>query len=329
MDITRFVSTHRKLLLVGFLVLILIFITTFPLYTRASHVRLLTIILIYVVLAVSWALFSGTTGYMSLAPAASFGLGIYTMALLQKELPFFLIISIGGLVAFAFALLIGRVTLRLRGIYFAIFTFGLVVFMTEIIQYLETRLWQRHGQQIIPIDNETLLYTMLVLVVVTVLATYLIRRSRYGLALLSIGGNEEAAEHMGVNTTTVKVFTFAISSFFMGAAGVVAAPSFIYINANIAFSYYYSFMPIFMAIFGGMGQVYGPVIGAVIFGYLEKTLRVQLFSYFMLGFGIIMVAVILFLPNGIVGLVPMLQDKLGGVVRRLRKGGQEERHANT
>jgi branched-chain amino acid transport system permease protein len=329
MDIPRFISTHRKLLLVGFLVLILILITTFPLYAQASHIRLLTTLLIYVVLAVSWALFSGTTGYMSLAPAAFFGLGIYTMALLQKELPFFLIIPIGGLVAFAFALLIGLVTLRLRGIYFAIFTFGLVIFMTEIIQYLETRLWGQHGQHITPIDNETLLYAMLVLVVVTVLAIYLIRRSRYGLALLSIGGNEEAAEHMGINTTRTKVIIFAISSLFMGATGVIAAPSLIYVNANIAFNPFYSFMPIFMAIFGGMQEIYGPIIGAVIFGYLEKTLRAQLFSYFMLGFGIIMVVVILFLPNGIVGLVPMLQKRLRGLTARLTKGGRTEQHANT
>jgi branched-chain amino acid transport system permease protein len=328
-DITRFISTHRKLLLVGFLVLVLIFITTLPLYARASDVRVLTSVLIYVVLAVSWALFSGTTGYMSLAPAAFFGLGIYTMALLQRELPFFLIIAIGGGLAFAFALLIGLVTLRLRGIYFTIFTFGLVVFMTEIVQFIETRLWGVHGQAIVPIHNETLLYTMLGLVVVTVLAAYLIRRSRYGLALLSIGGNEEAAEHMGVNTTMVKVLIFAISSFFMGATGVIAAPTLLYVNASIAFSTFYSFMPILMAIFGGMGQVYGPVIGAVIFGYLETTLRAQLFSYFMLGFGILMVAVILFLPNGIIGLVPMLQDKLGRVTQRLRKGGQGEQHANT
>jgi branched-chain amino acid transport system permease protein len=329
MDITRYISTHRKLLLVGFLILILIFITTLPLYAGQSDVRVLTTVLMYVVLAVSWAMFSGTTGYMSLAPAAFFGLGIYTMALLQKGLPFFLIIPIGGLVAFAFALLVGLVTLRLRGIYFAIFTFGLVVFMTEIIQFLETRLLGEHGQNITPIDNEILLYTIFGLVVVTVLAAYFIRRSRYGLALLSIGGNEEAAEHMGINTTRTKVLFFAISSAFMGAAGVITAPSLVYVNANIAFSLFYSFMPILMAVFGGMGQVYGPVIGALIFGYLEKTLRAQLYSYFMLGFRIILVAVILFLPNGIAGLVPTLQDKLGGVIRRLRKGGQEEPHANT
>ena len=329
MDISRFISTHRKLLFVGFLILILVFIATLPLYARPSDVRVLTVILIYVVLAVSWAMFSGTTGYMSLAPAAFFGLGIYTMALLQDYLPFPVIIFAGGLLSFALALLVGLVTLRLRGIYFTIFTFGLVIFMTELVQFLETRLTGSHGQNITPIDNATILYTMLVLVVVTVLAIYFIRRSRYGLALVSIGGNEEAAEHMGINTTSIKVLIFAVSSTFMGAAGVVIAPQLIYVNANIAFSLFYSFMPILMAIFGGMGHLSGPIIGAVIFGYLEKTLRVQWATYFMLGFGIIMVAVILFLPNGIVGLVPMLQSKLGGLMARLRKGEQGEQHANT
>jgi len=221
------------------------------------------------------------------------------------------------------------VTLRLKGMYFAVFTFGLVVFMTEIIQYLETRLLGKHGQAIIPIDNETLFYIMVGVVVATVLVTYLIRRSRLGLAMLSIGGNEEAAEHMGVNTTMVKVLTFAISSIFMGVAGVVAAPVLIYVNSNIAFSLYYSFLPIFMATLGGVGTTYGPVMGAVILGYLDTRLRAELFNYFNLGFGVIMVLIILFLPKGITGLVPMLQDKLGGAMRRLRKGDREERHANT
>jgi len=329
MDITRFVSTHRKLLLGGFLILVLIFLATFPLYAGAYDVRVLTFILIYVVLAASWAMFSGATGYMSLAPAAFFGLGMYAMALLQKELPFPLIMAIGGALSFVLALLVGLVTLRLKGMYFAVFTFGLVVFMTEIIQYLETRLLGKHGQAIIPIDNQTLFYIMVGVAVATVLLTYLIRHSRLGLAMLSIGGNEEAAEHMGVNTTMVKVLTFAISSIFMGVAGVVAAPVLIYVNSNIAFSLYYSFLPIFMATLGGVGTSYGPVIGAVILGYLDTRLRAELFDYFNLGFGVIMVLIILFLPKGITGLVPMLQDKLGGAMRRLRKGDREERHANT
>ena len=133
---------------------------------------------------------------------------------------------------------------------------------------------------------------------------------------------------MGINTTRTKVLYFAVSSIFMGAAGVVLAPSIIYINTNIAFSLFYSFMPILMAIFGGMAHLSGPIIGAVIFGYLEKMLRAQWSTYFMLGFGIILVVVILFLPNGIIGLVPTLQGKLGGLMTRLRKGEKGEQHAN-
>jgi branched-chain amino acid transport system permease protein len=330
MDITTFISTHKKLLLGGVpLLIILIFLATFPLYGSVYYIRLLIVILMYVVLSVNWAMFSGSTGYMSLAPAAFFGVGMYSMALLQYKLPFPVIIVVGGLLSFILALLIGLVTLRLRGMYFAIFTFGLVVFMARVVAYLESQITNARGQHIIPLDNTTIFYAMLVIVVATVLTVYFISRSRVGLAMQSIGGNEDAAEHMGINTTMVKVLTFAISSIFMGAAGVITAPRLIYINADIAFSPIYSFMPILMSIFGGMGQFYGPIVGAAVFGYLEKTLRAEFATYFMLGFGIIMVVVILFLPNGIAGLVPMLQGKLRGRRSKLRKGGQAEQRANT
>jgi branched-chain amino acid transport system permease protein len=115
----------------------------------------------------------------------------------------------------------------------------------------------------------------------------------------------------------------------MGAAGAVLAPSLSYSNSGIAFSATYSFIPIVAAVLGGMGQLHGPIIGALVFGFLEKTLKATLLTYFMLGFGIIMVVVILFLPNGLIGLVPILRDKLGGVIQKLRKGGQAEQHADT
>ena len=311
--------------MVGLFVLLIAFIATFPLYGGAYWVRVLTTMLMYAILAVSWALFSGATGYMSLAPAAFFGLGIYSVALLQDYLPFPVIILAGGLFSFAFALLVGLVTLRLKGIYFTIFTFGLVIFIGNAINYMETRVFTRHGWYFMELDRAMLLYIMLGLAVVTVLAVYFIRHSRLGLAMQSIGGNEEAAEHMGINTTTVKVLTFAISAIFMGAAGAVTAPSLIYSNASIAFSPIYSFIPILGAVFGGMGQLYGPVVGAALFGFLEKWLRAQWPTYFMIGFGIIMVVVILFLPNGLAGLVPKLKSKIA----ELRKGGEAEQHTNT
>jgi branched-chain amino acid transport system permease protein len=329
MGLIQLFRRNRKLLWAGFLALILIFVITFPLYGGPYNVTVLTYVLLYVVLAVSWAMFSGTTGYMSLAPAAFVGLGIYSMAILQRQLPFPVIIVVGGLVSFAFALLIGLVTLRLRGIYFAIFTFGLVIFLSELIQYLETTIRGAHGWAIIPMSYTMLLYTALGLAVVTVLAIYFLRRSRYGLAMLSIGGNEEAAAHMGINTTMVKVLGFAISSMFMGIAGVLLAPELIYINTNIAFSTIYSFMPILMAVFGGMGTLYGPVVGAVVFAYLETMIRNEFPRYFLPGFGITLVVVILFLPTGIAGLMPVLRERLGRLRAKLWKGGQAEQHANT
>jgi len=315
--------------LVGLFVLFVAFVVTFPLYTTGYDVRVLTTILMYVVLAVSWAMFSGSTGYMSLAPAAFFGIGMYIMPVLQNSLPFPVIIIVVALLAFVLALLVGLVTLRLRGIYFAIFTFGLVVLMSELSYYIDARLGHSRGRFTIGVDENVLLYLMLALAVATLLTVYFIRRSRYGLALLSIGGNEEAAAHMGVNTTNVKVIFFAISAIFMGAAGVITAPALMYIDNRVAFTTFYSFMPIVMAIFGGMGHFLGPVVGAAIFGYLEKTLRDQLQAYFMLGFGIMLAVVILFLPNGLVGLAPTLQGKLREVMAKLRKGGRTEQHANT
>jgi branched-chain amino acid transport system permease protein len=328
MNITRLCTTHRKLLLTAFLILLIAFVLTFPLYGGA-RTRVLITMLLYTVLAVSWAMFSGTTGYMSLAPAAFFGTGIYVTALLQDYLPFPVIIVIAGFISFALAVLLGLVTLRLKGIYFTIFSFGLVVFIGNVINYVEADIIGRHGWYFNPMDRTMLLYTMLGLAVVTVVTAYLISRSRLGLAMQSIGGNEEAAEHMGVNTTMIKVLTFAISAIFMGAAGVVLAPSLSYSNSGIAFSVTYSFIPIVAAVFGGMGNLQGPIVGGLLFGYLEKTLRATWANYYNLGFGIIMVVVILFLPNGIIGLVPILRDKLGWAISKLRKGSEGEQHANT
>ncbi|OGN95445.1 MAG: hypothetical protein A2Z77_06970 [Chloroflexi bacterium RBG_13_51_36] len=328
MNITRLFTTHRKLLLMGFLILLIAFVLTFPLYGGA-RTRVLITMLVYAILAMSWAMFSGTTGYMSLAPAAFFGTGIYTTYLLQNHLPLPIIIVAAGLISFVLAVLLGLVTLRLKGIYFTIFTFGLVVFIPNVVTYVEGEVTQHHGWYFNVLDRTIILYTMLGLAVVTVLAIYLIRRSRLGLAMQSIGGNEEAAEHMGIDTTRTKVLTFAISAIFMGAAGAVLAPSLSYSNPTIAYSAFYSFVPIVAAVFGGMGSLQGPIVGGLLFGFLEKTLKVEWNTYFMLGFGIIIVLVILFLPTGMVGLVPILRDKLGGAISKWRKGREGEQHANT
>ena len=327
MDIIPRLFAHRRLLLVAFLVLIFVFLVTLPIYGGDYYMLVLVYILMYIVLSVSWVMFSGPTGYMSLAPAAFFGVGIYIGTILGAELPLIVAVAAGGLGCFGLALLVGLVTLRLRGIYFAIFTFGLLLFLTELILYLEIHVAGSRGRHVFPASDEAVFYIMLGICVVTLVSAYLIRRSRLGLALQSIGQNEEAAAHMGINTTRVKVLTFAISAIFMGAAGAIMAPSLIYIDPFIAFNMRNSFMPILMAVFGGMGQFYGPVVGAAVFAYTERFLRLQYPYYYMLTFGIILIIVIVFLPRGLVGLIPRLQKTR--LIAKLLNRGKEEQHADT
>jgi branched-chain amino acid transport system permease protein len=151
---------------------------------------------------------------------------------------------------------------------------------------------------------------MLVILVILLLTAYLIKRSRFGMALQSIGENEEAAAHIGINVTNLKVFTFAISAIFMGAAGAIMATRWTYIDPYIAFKPLFSFMPVLMAIFGGMGAFYGPILGATVFAYLEEILITRFPYYYMLLFGIILVIVILYLPGGLVGLIQMAQKRV-------------------
>jgi ABC-type branched-chain amino acid transport system, permease component len=124
--------------------------------------------------------------------------------------------------------------------------------------------------------------------------------------LQSIGQEEEAAEVTGVNVVMVKVITFAISAIFMGATGSIMATKWTYIDPYIAFNTLYSFMPVLMAIFGGMGQLYGPIIGAAIFTYLEEFLITRFPYYYMLIFGIIMVIAISYMPDGLMGFLQTL-----------------------
>ncbi|MGA9347757.1 MAG: branched-chain amino acid ABC transporter permease [Anaerolineae bacterium] len=302
----------RKVWVPGLLLIILVLLATLSLYASAYTVILLTSILMYIILTVSWTIFSGPTGYISLAPAAFLGVGIYTSAILGKALPLPIVIFIGGLASSCLALLVGALTLRLRGIYFAIFTFGLVMLIRYLLLWYEIKMTGTRGRFVIVVDNNTIYHVMLGIFVTLLLTAYFIRRSKLGLALQSIGENEEAAAHTGVNVTAVKVITFAISASFMGAAGAIIATRWTYIDPPIAFNPLLSFMPVLMAIFGGMGQFYGPILGAAIFGYLEEILLTKFPYYYMLIFGTILVVTILYLPDGLVGLVQKLRRRISG-----------------
>jgi branched-chain amino acid transport system permease protein len=199
------------------------------------------------------------------------------------------------------------------------FTFGLVELIKHLLLWYEIKFTGTRGRFVVLVDNNTIYYMMLATLVALLLVAYFIRRSKYGLALQSIGEDEEAAAHTGVNVTAVKVITFAISASFMGAAGAIIATRWTYVDPYIAFKSLFSFMPVLMAIFGGMGQFYGPVLGSAVFAYLEEVLITRFPYYYMLLFGIILLIAILYLPDGLVGLV-----------QKVRRGGWARgQHANT
>jgi branched-chain amino acid transport system permease protein len=304
--------TPKSFLLPGVFLLILILLALSPYYAPSYTVVMLTTIFMYVVITVSWAIFSGPTGYLSLASAAFFGVGIYTAALLGRELPLLVVVGIGALASFFLALLVGALTLRLRGVYFIIFTYGLSEFIRHFLLFWETNIVGTRGRVVVLVDYEVVYYVMLGILAATILTAYFIQRSKFGLALKSIGENEGAAAHSGVNVTLMKVITFGISALFMGAAGAIMATKWTYIDPYVAFNPTLNFIPVLMAIFGGLGQIYGPVIGAVIFTYLEDVLSTRLPYYYMLIFGAVLIAAILYLPNGLVGLIPKLWKRRSG-----------------
>ena len=261
-----------------------------------------TNVFIYIVITLSWALFSGPTQYISIATAAFFGIRIYTSALAGELMPFPLVVCLGGVVSFVLALLVGLSTLRLKGMYFTIFTFGLSELIRHFVLWWEVVMTGTVGRWVVSVAPVPVYYTMLVILVVTISFCFFIGRSRYGLALRSIGQSEEAADHMGINITAVKINVFAITAFFAGATGSTMATRWTYIDPSIAFNPLFSFMPVLMAIFGGIGSITGQIIGAAVLTLLADLLLTEFPYYYMLIYGIILVVVILFLPGGIVGL---------------------------
>jgi branched-chain amino acid transport system permease protein len=312
MNIAEIIKT--KPFIIGILVIILAVLAAVPFYGAEYLMILFIAFLMYIIVTVSWAMFSGPTGYISLASAAFLGVGVYAMAILGDSLPLLLVVFIGGLVSFILGLLVGLLTLRLRGVYFAIFTFGLVLLIQRLMLWFEMSVTHTRGRFVIVVDPTHIYWILLGIFVILMVTAYFLRRSKYGLALVSIGEYEEAADHVGVNVNMLKTLVFALSAFFIGAAGAIIATRWTYIDPLVAFLPLNSFMPVLMAIFGGMTHLYGPVLGSVVFAYLEELLLTKFPYVYMLIFGIILVIVIVFLPNGFAGLIDRIRT--GGFKRK-------------
>jgi branched-chain amino acid transport system permease protein len=258
----------------------------------------------YLVLTVAWALFSGTTRYVSLATAAFFGLGAYTVAMLIKEMPIYATFGIALVLGTLMALLVGLVTLRISGMFFVIFGFGLSELMRELLVWWEINKTHTMGRYVFVPFNTTMIYEHLLgLAVLVFLVGWLLRQSRLGVALLVIGDDETMARQAGINVPVAKLVIFVISSVFMTAVGAVMAPRFGYLTPNFAFNPLISFQVVIMALLGGMQRLWGPVLGVVPLVLLSEFLQVRFPFWFSVFLGLVFMIIVYFLPRGITGLV--------------------------
>ncbi len=284
-----------------------------PLVASDYHVGLAIDLASYAVLAIAWALFSGPTRYISLATAAFFGIGAYTMAVLWEALPEPAVIAVAALVGIVIALVVGLATLRLRGVYFAIFTFGLAELIHQLVSWYETNFTHTVGRYIyLDIAGRQIYWQLLGLAVLVFAVGWLIRRSRLGLALRVIGDDETVARHVAINTTVAKLVLFAASAGFICATGAVMAPRWTYIDPNIAFNPLVSFQVVIMALLGGVGRLHGPILGVVPLVLLSEELSANFPSSFLILLGAVFLVIVYFLPDGVVGLVERLRS---GAVR--------------
>ncbi len=289
----------------------------YPLYGPVYSIVLLASVMMYVVLAMSWSAFCVPTNYTFLGTAAIFGIGIYTSALLQ-DLPFPLVIIIGGVLGFLVGLIAGAITLRLRGMYFCIFTFSISELIRSVMMWYEVNITGAVGRWLPLVSPETIYYYMLGLSFATFFILYFFRKSKWGLALETIGQSEEAAAHMGINVNRVKILSFALICFFIGAAGSIMAARWSYIDPDLAFSPTVTFLTIMMVLAGGSdSRTWGPILGAVLLSTLSDTVLADFPNLTMMLLGIILLVIILFFRGGILG-------EFGRLMERYKRGRQNK-----
>jgi branched-chain amino acid transport system permease protein len=258
----------------------------------------------YVALTVAWALFSGTTRCVSLATSAFFGIGAYAVAMLVKVMPIYAVFGVAAVAGTVAAFVVGLVTLRISGMYFVIFGFGLSEMIRQLMVWWEINKTHTMGRYVLVAFGNLLIYEHLLgLTVLVLLVDWLVRRSRLGLALQVIGDDETVAHQVGINVPLTKVTMFVVSCVFMTLTGAVMAPRFGYINPNIAFNPMISFQVVIMALLGGLRRPWGPLLGVIPLILLSEVLQVRFPFWYSVLLGLVFMVIVYMLPSGISGLV--------------------------
>ena len=274
-----------------------------PIYVDAYYLALAIGLLQFTVLATAWGLFSGPTRYVSLATTAFFGVGAYTVAVLGELLPWPLVLLIATAIGAVMAVVVGLSTLRLSGLHFVIFTFGLAELIRQLVIWFEVNKSRVLGRYVfVDITQKDIYWQLLVLAVAVFVIGWLIARSRLGFALRIIGEDETVAKHCGIIVTVAKVTLFTISAVFMTLVGAIMAPRWTYIEPSIAFNATISFEVVIMALLGGAHRLWGPALGAIPLTLLFEFLAARFPTASTLIMGVIFLLIVYALPAGVVGL---------------------------
>ena len=296
----------RRGALLGLLGAALLALALYPAVGTGYGVRAMLQMFMWIALAGSWNLVSGLTGYVSFGHVAFFGTGAYAAGLLIVKLgwPWLPACLAAGLAACALALVIGYPCLRLKGPYFAIAMLGLNEVLRALVSYFEGVTGGGFGLSLPTLQASVPIYYVMGLTAAAVTAlTYLIITSRFGLRLMTIREDEVAAEAMGIDTARHKLYAFLLSAVGPGIVGGLTARDQGYIEPISVFPLVTTITMIVMVLFGGKGTVWGPVLGAVALFIFQELVWARFLYLHQLLFGTIIVAVVLLMPRGVLGLL--------------------------
>lgn len=301
------ILTMRRLLFLAVTGAILVV----PILTGSTFLlSLLIVVLLNITSAQSWNIIGGYAGMVSFGHMVFFGVGAYTGAMLLQYfgLSPFITAPLGGLAAMLLASIVGFPCVRIRGFYFAIVTSSL----NEVVRLIVTIIpWTGGASGIVlpplpfgPRTTASIFYlAMLAVAVATLLTSYWISRLSFGMGLVALREDEDAAKATGVPTDKLKLLAITISAFFPGIAGSLYSHYMTYIDPGTVFNLALSFQAIMMTLLGGAGTITGPVVGACIFILTSEFLRFTIIyeGLHAIFFGSLLIIIVLFIPEGIVG----------------------------
>ncbi|OZI52887.1 branched-chain amino acid ABC transporter permease [Bordetella genomosp. 4] len=263
----------------------------------------------WIALTASWSAFSGMTGYISLGHAVFYGLGGYLLALTWGGAPMGVILVVSAAAAALLALILGLPSLRVRGPYFVILTFGLAEFAKYVIVAIESALGSSGRLLMDAPSTLTLCLAMLVLAVLGVALLIWLNRSKLGVALRAVREDEVAAATLGVATTRVKLIAFVLSAMIPALAGAIAALRSTFFEPMQMFNPMTSFTIVTMAMIGGSDKPAGPILGALLLTLLSELLWARAPEVYMIALGGLLLFFVFVMPEGLVG-------RLGRSVRK-------------